>query len=202
MLARIEWLYHIPGIEPLLQQHWERIGALFIGEKIALAALAAVVMTESVVAANRFMAMEFAWPKPRKSVKKAKREKGFGLKKVALLVLALIVPGGLVGTFVIVAIMGKENWRRDAYWIVGLSLPFVLLLFLLRASFFPWPEWKDHLYISGTLGLIVGLLQVWAMIKLLREWWGEPDECIGWWPPLALGCQALCLAAAAWRILA
>src|SRR5476651_1883629 len=85
MLARIEWLYHIPGVEPLLQQHWERIGALFIGEKIALAVLAAVVMTEAVVAANRFMAMEFAWPKPRKSVKKAKREKGFGLKKVALL---------------------------------------------------------------------------------------------------------------------
>jgi hypothetical protein len=39
------------------------------------------------------------------------------------------------------------------------------------------------------------------MIKLLREWWGEPDECVPWWPPLALWMQGLLAWAIAYRIL-
>ena len=200
MLSRIEWLYHLPGVERLLRLHWERLGDLFTGEKLAVGALWAVTTVELVVAVNRFMAMEFVI-KPRKAVKTPKRKKGFGLKVVALALLALL-PGGLVGTFVVYNIMGKDNWRRDAFWIVGLSLPVALIMFLLRASFFPWPQWSDSIYIVGALGLVFGILQVWAMVKLLREWWGEPDECIAWWPPAALWCQAACALAVAWRILA
>ena len=201
MLSISEWLHQIPGLERLRQLPWHRVGALYIGEKLALGVLAFVTLTEVVVAANRFMAMEFAFPVTRKAVRTPKRKKGFGLKHLALVLLALL-PGGVVGTFSVILVMGKEHWRRDAFWIVGISLPFALMLFLLRASFFPWPQWSDALYVSGTIGLIFGILQVWAMIKLLREWWGEPDECVAWWPPLALWCQALMLAAVLYRIFA
>ena len=200
-LGALEWLHQFPGMERLRHVPWQRIGALYIGEKLALGVFTFVTVFEVVVAANRFMAMEFAFPKPRKSVRTPKRKRGFGLKWVALALLALL-PGGLVGTFVVIAVMGKDHWRRDAFWIIGLSVPFALALFLIRASFFPWPQFADALYISGSIGLIFGILQLWALIKLLREWWGEPDECVAWWPPLALWCQLLCLSAVLYRIFA
>ena len=199
LLSIPDWLHQVPGLDRLRQLPWERIGSLYIGEKLALGILAFVTMAETVVAANRILAMEFAFPVERKTVRTPKRKKGFGVKYLALVLLALL-PGGLVGTFTVLAVMGKENWRRDAYWIIGISLPFALLLLLLRASFFPWPQWADMLYVSGTIGLIFGILQAWAMIKLLREWWGEPDECVAWWPPLALWCQVLMLSAVLYRI--
>jgi hypothetical protein len=196
----LDWICSLSWINWAIHLHWERIGELFIGEKIAIGTLLAVTVIESVVASNRFLALEFATPKTRKSVKTPRRKKGFGLKHAALLLIALL-PGGLVGSFVIYTIMGKEDWRRDTVTILGVSLLPVLLLALLRASWFPWPEFSDAIYISGLFGLIFALLHVWAMIKLLREWWGEPDECVAWWPPLTLWMQALLLWAMAYRIL-
>jgi hypothetical protein len=55
--------------------------------------------------------------------------------------------------------------------------------------------------VSGLLGLIFGLLHVWALVKLLRQWWGESDECVPWWPPAALWLQIVMLAGAAIRML-
>ena len=75
MLSISEWLHHIPGLERLRQLPWHRVGSLYIGEKLALGVLAFVTLTEVVVAANRFMAMEFAFPVARKTVRSPKRKK-------------------------------------------------------------------------------------------------------------------------------
>ena len=200
MSTNLDWFRELKTVAWLLHFHWERIGELSTGEKLALSSLLAVTVIEMVSASNRFLLLEFAKPKPPKSVKTPKRKKGFGIKHVALLLIALL-PGGLVGSFVVYTIMGKEDWRRDAISIMGFSLIPLLLLMLLRASWFPWPEFLDAIYISGLIGLIFALLQVWLMIKLLREWWGEPDECVPWWPPMALCMQAILTWAIAYRLL-
>jgi hypothetical protein len=96
--------------------------------------------------------------------------------------------------------MGHANWRRDALLIVGLSLVPALLMMVSRWDDFPWPGLRDAIYFSGLLGLVFGLLQCWVLIKLLREWWGEPDECVAWWPPLALLLQCSLLLGAMVRI--
>jgi hypothetical protein len=195
-----DWLTQLEFIQPLLRLPWERLQKLFIGEKIALGTLLGASLLGSVAAVNRFLACEFAFPKPRKSVRTPRRKKGFGIKHAVLLLVA-ILPGGLVGSFAVYAVMGRAMWRRDALIIVGASFVPALLLLLLRASFFPWPHFADEVYISGILGITFGLLHVWAMIKLLREWWGEPEECVAWWPPAALWVQLAFFAACAMRIL-
>ena len=195
-----DWLTQALGVERILMLPLQRIHALYLGEKFALACLLPVSLMGCVAALNRFLAGEFAWPKPRKAVKEPKRKKGFGLKHLAMLLLALL-PGGLVGTVAVYALVGKEKWRSDALLMVGLSAVPALLLLLLRAGFFPWPELRDTVFLSGTLGLAFGLLQVCALVKLLREWWGEPEECVAWWPPLALCLQMLLLGAAGCNIL-
>jgi len=196
----VDWFMEWPSIREVAVLGWNRVVSLHIGEKLALGVLLGVVLCGAAAAVNRILAGEFAAPRPRKSVKTPRRKKGFGLKHLALLLVALL-PGGLVGTFVVYAIMGKENWRRDAFAIVGASLVPGLLLLLLRADFFPWPQARDAIYISGLLGLIFGMMQCWALVKLLREWWGEPEECVAWWPPLALWAQGALLAGCALRVL-
>jgi len=193
-VARIEW------IERVLALPWDRLRTLYVGEKLALSTLLAVALIGGVAAINRLLAGEFHGPKPRKSVRTPRRKKGFGLKHLVLLLIALL-PGGLVGTVAVYAVMGKDNWRRDAVWIIGLSVPPALLLALLRADWFPWPQLGDTVYLSGLLGMIFALLQIWALVKLLRQWWGEPEECVPWWPPAALCLQVLLLAACVVRIL-
>ena len=188
----------IAFLDPLLHLPWERIPALYIGEKIALGSLLAVTLIECVAAANRFFAGEFHWPKPRKQIRTPKRKKGFGVKWLMVAALALL-PGGLAGTAAVYVIMGKEGSRRDALRIVGLALIPALLLALLRVS--PWHELHDAVYVSGLLGLVFGLLHVWALVKLLRQWWGEPEECVPWWPPAALCLQCVVLAGVAVRLM-
>ncbi|MCY3017811.1 MAG: hypothetical protein NTW87_02100 [Planctomycetota bacterium] len=196
LVALPEWLRRIEWVDRLWRLPWERIPELYIGEQLALGTLLGVTVLGCAAAANRFLAGHFSWPKPRKAVKAPKRKRGVGIKWLVLGLIALL-PGGLVGTAAVYAIMGKENWRHDALRIVGVSMVPAGLLALLRAEGFPWPELREGVYGSATLGLIFGLLHVWAMIKLLRQWWGEPDECVPWWPPAALCLQVLILFGAA-----
>lgn len=192
--------YSFDGARQALHFGMDRVGALYPGEKLALGALAAAVIIGCMAAFNRLLAGEFSWPKTRKILKTPKRKKGFGLRWVALVLVALL-PGGLVGTFAVYAILGKEMWRRDAIWILGISLLPMFLLLGLRQDFFPWPEFRDELFVSGSIGLAFGLLQLWVTLKLLREWFGEPEECVPWWPPAALCLQFLMFAGCAFWML-
>ncbi|MFH0939075.1 MAG: hypothetical protein V1899_07325 [Planctomycetota bacterium] len=200
LAALPDWLLRIECVDCVLRLPWDRLHTLYVGEKLALGTLLTVSLLGSVVAINRLLIGEFHWPKPRKSARASRRKKRLGLKHLVLLLIALL-PGGLVGTVTVYIVMGKDNWRRDAIWIIGLSTPLALLLALLRAEWLPWPQLSDNLYLSGLLGLIFALLQIWALIKLLRQWWGEPDECVPWWPPATLCLQGMLLSACVIRML-
>src|SRR5260221_10832582 len=117
-LERLPWIL---GVEHAYRMLGERLNRLHIGDKLALASLLAVAMMGAIAALNRFLAGEFALPKPRSSVKTPRRKKGFGLKHLVFVVLA-VLPGGIVGTLAVYAVLGKEHWRRDAFYIVGMSL--------------------------------------------------------------------------------
>lgn len=199
--ALAELLRRIECVDRIWRLPWERLPTLYVGEKLALSLLALVTLIGGIAAVNRLLAGHYRWPKARKVVKVPKHRKGVGIKWLALVLIALL-PGGIVGLATVYAVMGKESWRRDALRIVGLSLAPAGLLGLLRLESFPWPDMRDAIYTSGLLGLIFGLLQIWALIKLLRQWWGEPDECVPWWPPAAFCLQALLLVGAGIRLLA
>jgi hypothetical protein len=184
-----EWLHALP----------QRFSEIFVGEKLAIATLAMVCLVGFVAAANRFLAGQFSWPHPRAAVTRPKRPKGFGLRHVVMILVALL-PGGMVGMFTLYAIMGKENWRRDSLLIIGLSLLPAIFLIVLREPDFPWPQARDAIWVSGLCGLVFAMLQIWALIKLLRQWWGEPEECVPWWPPLTLWLQSALLVTALLRI--
>jgi sulfite exporter TauE/SafE len=198
--ALTRWMCDIEPLRRVMNMPWERLLTLYIGEKLALAGLLLAVLAGSVAALNRFLTFEFSMPVPRESLKSVKRKSGFGVKFLVLLLIA-VLPGGMVGAFVLNSVMGKKNWRHDTLRIVGVSLLPALLLLFLRSSFFPWPSRRDTIYISGLLGLIFALLQIWVLLKLLREWWGEPDECVAWWPPLALQAQIVILLASFYRLM-
>jgi hypothetical protein len=201
LFALMQWLRDLPPVARVVELPWHRVGELYVGEKLALGTLLAVVVIETIAAVNRMFAGNFPWPKPRQKVRAPKRKKGIGIKWVILTLIALL-PGGLVGMAAIYAVMGREHWRRDGLHIVGVSLVPGMLLAVLRAPALPWPELRDTVYVSGLIGLVFGLLHVWVLIKLLREWWGEPDECVAWWPPLALWGQVGMLVGAIVRMLA
>ncbi len=184
-----------------VQFGWEHFRHLYTGEKLALAALAFVSLAGATAAVNRLLAGPFSWPRPRYTVRKPRRKKGFGLKQLMLLLLAFL-PGGLAGTLVVYTVMGRGKWRRDALWIFAASFVPALLLLGMRAVSFSGPELREATIFGGTLGLVFGLLQIWILIKLLREWWGEPDECVAWWPPAALNLQMLALCACVYRLMA
>jgi len=187
----------------ILALPWWRFQTLYIGEMLALLCLAAVTFIGGVAALDRLFAANFSWPQARRTGRAPRRKKGLGVKWLALALFALL-PGGLVGMFTVYTIMGKARWRSEALRIVGLSLLPAGLLGLLRLERFPLGgDARCSSYtISALLGLVFGLLQVWALVKLLRQWWGEADECIPWWPPLALCLQALLLIAVVFRLLA
>ena len=200
LLAWPQWLPRIEWLDRILALPWERIYSLYIGEKLALGALAAVTFIGAVAALDRFFSGHYGWPKARRATKPSRRKKGLGVKWLVLLLIALL-PGGLAGMAAVYAVMGKEDWRHDALYIVGASFVLALVLVMLRQAWFPWPDARDSVYVSGLPGLVFGLLQLWATIKLLRQWWGEPDECVPWWPPGALLVQTALLAVATIRML-
>jgi hypothetical protein len=200
LAAAPDWMPRIAWVERVLALPWWRIHTLYVGEKLALGALLAVTLVGAVAATDRLFAGNYGWPKQRRASRTSKRKKGIGVKWVVMALIALL-PGGLVGMAAVYAVMGRENWRRDALKIVGMSLVPAVLLGLLRLEQWPWPDMRDAVYVSGLLGLIFGLLHVWALVKLLRQWWGEPDECVPWWPPAALCLQIVMLTGAVIRLL-
>jgi len=174
---------------------WSRLGELPAGAQIALGGLIFAAALGWVAAIDAFLT-----PDP----KTPKRKRRFGPRALALLVLA-ILPGGLVGTAAVVLIMGRKDWRRDAIHIVGVSLiPGGLLAWFCspsspveRLAFAP----RISDAILEALGILFACLHVWALVKLLREAWGEPEDKVPWWPPLALVLQTLLLVASSWAIL-
>lgn len=175
---------------------WARLTSLPAGAWIAFGVLALAVALGWAVALNRIATRLDAWLGERRPARKRKKE-GRGLKVLGLVFLA-ILPGGLVGTAAAALIVGKKDWRRDALILQAWSLPLLLLLAWLSRPDCVWPAVAENVFVTGTLGLTAGLLEFWAMLKLLREAWGEPERKVSWWPPLALWGQTLLLAGAAW----
>lgn len=186
-LAKLEWL------PPTVLKLWTALLNLSLGESLAILCLFLAVLFAGAAAANRFFMCYFVRPVPRSSLppeppQKRFAIKGFGIKHFVLLLIALL-PGGIVGSVVAYAVMGKERWRQSSLRILGLSLLPAAMLALMRFPGFPHKEWRDALYIGGVLGLTFGVLQLWISIKLVREYFGEPDICVPWWPPTALWLQ-------------
>lgn len=186
------WVATLEWVPPIFIKIWHALLQLSLGEWIAILALMLAVVLSGAAAANRFFMCYFHMPVPRASLPPDPPKKGFGIKHLVLLLIALL-PGGLVGSVVAYAIMGKEGWRRSTLYIVGLSLIPALMLGVLRYRGFPHPEWRDAIYIGGVIGLTFGVLQLWICTKLLREYFGEPDVCVPWWPPLSLWIQTAML---------
>ncbi|HYF50692.1 MAG TPA: hypothetical protein VEJ63_14865 [Planctomycetota bacterium] len=184
------WVPELPPVRWILALPWERLNALSIGEKLALVALALCATAAGLVAINRFLAMEFSDPLPRKQVRTPRRKKGFGLRYLVVLA-AAVLPGGLIAAFTVPLLMGKEGWRQDALKIFLLSLIPIAFLALLRLTEHAWLPAPADFWISAIFGLTFSMLQAWLTIKLLREGLGEPEECVPWWPPLAWLGQVL-----------
>lgn len=181
-LAKLEWL------PPSVLKLWHALLSLTLGESLAIVLLMIAVLLAGAAAANRFFMCHFIRPVPRSELPPEPPKKGFGIKHLVLLLIA-ILPGGLVGSVVVFAVMGKERWRQSALRILGLSLVPAAMLALMRHPGFPHKEWRDALYVGGVLGLTFGVLQLWICIKIVREYFGEPDICVPWWPPTALWLQ-------------
>jgi sulfite exporter TauE/SafE len=182
------WVATMEWVPPGIMKLWRALLTLSLGEDIAILFLLFAVLLAGAAAANRFFMLEFHKPLPREALPPEPPKKGFGLKHLVLLLIA-ILPGGLVGSVVVYTVMGKALWRASALKILGLSMIPALALAAMRVKGFPHPEWRDALYIGGVLGLTFGVLQIWIAIKLVREYFGEPDVCVPWWPPAALVLQ-------------
>lgn len=182
-----EVLQEMQPLRYLLALPWARLLEQPIGIQIALGGLLIAFLLGAAAALGRLAAL---LTEPEAAPKRRKQR--FGLKHLALLLIALL-PGGLVGTAAVVMAMGKKNWRSDAIRIVDTSMVPAIALAWISSPYFPLPQLADHLFVSGVLGLAFLILQWWATIKLLREAWGEPEKNIPWWPPLALWTQGALL---------
>jgi len=168
---------------------WSRLLLAPVGIQLAVLILMFCVLVASLAVLGRWL--EALRPPPKPESKRTKR--GWGLKAFLLLLIA-IAPGGLAAAAGAAAGMGKAHWRRDAAALVATSLALALLLAWHVSPYFPAPHASENLFFSAVLGLAFGLLQLWALVKLLREYWGEPPSKVPLRPPLALGLQILLLA--------
>jgi hypothetical protein len=176
-----------------------RLELLPIGARIAAGMLLLMVVVGWAAAFNMALGRAEIALELRRPARRKKSKRRFGLKHLALLLVALL-PGGLVGTAAVALILGKKDWRRDAVYIQLAALPVGLALAGLSWPRFPWPELADHIFLTGALGLTYALLQFWTTLKLLRQTWGEPEMSVPWWPACALWMQTLVLAAGAWLL--
>lgn len=179
-----QFFLNLPPVRWLVNLPWWRILELSIGEQLALGVLAVCVLLGGLAALDR-MTSDADDPT---AAKPKKKRKGLGIRVFAVLLLALL-PGGLVGSAAVLLVMGKEGWRRDAVSIVCLSMSVGVLLIWYSSEYFPLSAIAGNFYVSGVLGICFGMLQLWATIKLLREFWGEPIQKVPWYPPLALFLQ-------------
>lgn len=169
-------------------QLWAGVVHANFGVKMALATLAVCVVAGWVVALAR-MVMRVRRFFRKKEVP---REKNPWIKRIGV-ALAILVPGGLVGTAAVALVMGKELWRRDAVWIVGAAMLPGAALWWLNTVEFPYRFLHDSLLLHCALAVSFGVLQLWVAIKLMREAFGEAAEKVRWWPPLGLWLQTCVL---------
>lgn len=193
-----EQLQHTRQLRWLQSLHWHRIAELSTGEHIAWGTLLVCVLLGGLAALDRLTAS--ADLQNPDAPKKPKRRRKFDPRYLVLVLVALL-PGGLVGSAAVVLAMGKAHWRRDAISIVAASLPVLWLLLWMRSSYFPLPQVAWNFYITGVFGIAFGLLHLWATVKLLREYWGEPLKKVPWYPPQALWLQSLLLGAGVYWLL-
>jgi hypothetical protein len=189
----VSWLSTLQWVPDIVRRLWQALLVLSLGESTAVLMLFVAVAISSLVIANRFFMLRFEAPLARAELPPEPPRKGFGLKHLLLLVIA-VLPGGLVGSVLLYTVIGKEHWRASSLGILVLALIPAFALILLRMPWFPHPELRDALYAGGVAGLSFGVLQFWICIKILREYIGEPDVCVPWWPPLAWWFQAGMLA--------
>ena len=113
-------------------------------------------------------------------------KKRFGLKSVALLLIA-ILPGGLVGSVAVLSLLGKENWRSNAVTIFEFSLIPALGLIWMDLHFHPVvvPAFIQpaHVELEMFFGLTGAFMHFWITLKYLKQYWSEPDERLPMWPP-------------------
>ncbi|MCZ7648072.1 MAG: hypothetical protein M5U26_22900 [Planctomycetota bacterium] len=194
----LERLWH-----DLLALPWWRFAALTMGLKLALAILALCVALTALAAASHVLARLFARPSSESEPAsgEARPRKGWGLKAAVLLILA-ILPMGLTAAGAVYLVMGKANWRRDALALFVGSLSFALPLGWLASPWFPYPEWARSEYVVLLPALGFSMLQLWALVKVLREYWGEPDERVPLFPPIVWWAQALLLGLSSYGVLA
>lgn len=182
----------------LLSLHWHRLVELSTGEHIAWGTLLLCVILGGLAALDRLtVSADF---QNSDVPKKPRRRRKFDPRYLVLVLIALL-PGGLVGSAAVVLAMGKAHWRRDAVAIVGASLPVLLLLLWMQSNYFPIQKIAVNFYVNGVFGIAFGLLHLWATIKLLREYWGEPLQKVPWYPPQALWLQILLLGAEVYWLL-
>lgn len=169
-------------------QVWTGVTHAHLSVELALGTLAVTVLAGWVVALGRMCVRvrDFFWKK------RATGEKKSWPKRVGL-VLAVLLPGGLVGTAAVALVMGKEHWRRDVVWIVGAAMIPAAALMWLNAADFPFPRLHESLVLQCTLAVSFGVLHLWVAIKLMREAFGEPADKVRWWPPLGLWLQTCVL---------
>ena len=125
--------------------------------------------------------------------------------KALVLVLVAILPGGLVGSAAILALLGKERWRRDSEFILSYSIiPTLGVVWLsTHLTSLPIPPViaPVHFELELFCGLTGGFMHFWIMLKCLKQYWGEPDERIPWWPPVVWWVQLLLFGALSYYLL-
>ena len=132
------------------------------------------------------LAGHIEWPRSRASVKQPRRPKGFGLRHLVMILVALL-PGGMVGMFTLYAIMGKENWRRDSLLITGLALLPAGLLIALRWPDFPQTDsefgGQNRKYSPFKTHLLNLLLSYSGREDQIRNRFTQEWSLVGSWDP-------------------
>lgn len=182
--------------EPLrtvLAWPWWKLRNLPLGAWLVLSVLVFCVGALGLAAASHALARMIKSKPNQPAELPPGARKPWGLKALALIVLA-VLPMGLTAAGLIYLVMGKAHWRRDALALGLSSLIFLAPLAWLASPYFPYTEWQRNEWAWLVLALGFALVQLWALVKLLREYWGEPDDRVPLWPPAAWWLQGLLLA--------
>ncbi len=172
---------------------WWKLRELPLGAWLVLGALLLCVLTVGLAAASHALTRMISSKPPQSAEIRTSARKPWGVKALALIVLA-ILPMGLTAAGLIYLVMGKAHWRRDALALSLSSLLFLAPLAWLASPYFPYAEWQRNEWAWLVLALGFALVQLWALVKLLREYWGEPDDRVPLWPPAAWWLQGILLA--------
>ena len=189
----------LPLCEParsVLSLPWDRFNELPLGAWIGLASLILALLAVGAATLDRLVCAVLPEPAPTSPGRDG------GWFKGAVLLLALILPLGVTVLGALAAIMGAKDWRREAAYLASGSSCLLLLAAWLASPYFPLPALGQSFYLTAFLGLVFAILQVWATVKLLRAYWGEPEASVPLYPPLAWWIQLAMLGVSFYWILA